>query len=147
MAGSSDLDERPENTGRNACGRFGSPAQGQNSREFVNMKFRQFGVFRGTVPASLSPPVCRGTVPAKTGGCPPRSCTPTYGRDKRGPPGGKPEGLSPEKTGGNWRDCPRKIPKMRLRRCRLSQISRQTSDLVLESKFTSGRSGKSKPRI
>ena len=26
-------------------------------------------------------------------------------------------------------------------RCRLSQISRQTSDLVLESKFTSGRSG------
>ena len=27
---------------------------------------------------------------------------------------------------------------MRLRRCRLSQIDGQTSDLVLESKFTSG---------
>ena len=68
MAGSSDLDERPENTGRNACGRFGSPAQGQNSRKFVNMKFRQFGVFRGTVPEiSL---VMWGTVPGYEGDCP-----------------------------------------------------------------------------
>jgi len=33
------------------------------------------------------------------------------------------------------------FPKMRLRRCRLSQIDGQTSDLVLESKFTSGCSG------
>ena len=31
------------------------------------------------------------------------------------------------------------FPKMRSMRCRLSQIDRQTSDLVLESKFTSRR--------
>ena len=56
----------------------------------------------------LSPPVCRGTVPAKTRDCPPRSCTPTYGRDKCVPPGGKPEGQSPEK---NWRKLEGLSPK------------------------------------
>ena len=100
----------------------------------------------GTVPLEVPEIslVMWGTVPGYEGDCPRVN---SAAETELGPPRGIWEGLSPEKTGGNWRDCPRKIPKMRLRRCRLSQISRQTSDLVLESKFTSGRNGKSKPRI